>query len=89
MAINTTACYYGRHFGCVNVLMDPDCRLCAERLTHAVNQAVHRTTASASEAPVLRLDHAVRIPRHYVQSDGKQVQVRSSFNSEERRGAKG
>jgi hypothetical protein len=53
MAIDTTACYYGRHFGCVNVLLDPDCRLCAERLTHAVNQAVHHTTASAVDAPTV------------------------------------
>jgi hypothetical protein len=37
MATINTACYYGLHFGCVNALLNPDCRRCAERLTHVVN----------------------------------------------------
>jgi hypothetical protein len=37
MAIQNTACYYGRHFGCMTMLQDPNCRRCADRLTHAVN----------------------------------------------------
>ncbi len=62
MALDTTACYYGRHIGCVNVLMNPDCRLCADRLTHAVNQVVHRATASTTDVSVLRVDYAVPSP---------------------------
>jgi hypothetical protein len=37
MIAKNSACYYGRHVGCVNV-NDPNCRRCAERLTDAVNQ---------------------------------------------------
>jgi len=37
MAIQNAACYYGRHFGCVTMLQNSDCRRCADRLTHAVN----------------------------------------------------
>lgn len=37
MAIQNTACYYGRHFGCVTMLQNPDSRRSADRLTHAVN----------------------------------------------------
>ncbi len=42
MIAKNSACYYGRHVGCVNV-NDPNCRRCAERLTNAVNQVVRPT----------------------------------------------
>jgi hypothetical protein len=73
MTLDNTACYYGRHFGCVNVLQNPDCRLCAERLTHAVNQVVRQTTASTADAPLLRLEYAVKIPRQRTHAESKQV----------------
>ena len=58
MAIQKTACYYGRHFGCVTMLRNPDCRICADRLTHAVNvgsltnsaNQLHETAMSSAEA---------------------------------------
>ncbi len=75
MAINPTACYYGRHIGCVNVLMNPDCRLCADRLTHAVNQVVHRTTASTVDAPSLRVDYTIGIPRRHVHAQPDRTRV--------------
>jgi hypothetical protein len=53
--IDITACYYGRHIGCVNVLQDPDCRHCVDRLTLAVNQVIRHTTASTTDAPVRRM----------------------------------
>ena len=37
MAIQNTICYYGRHFGCVTMLQNSDCRRCADRLTDAVS----------------------------------------------------
>jgi len=46
MAIPNTACYYGRHFGCVTMLQNPDCRRCADRLTHAVNAGLLMHNAS-------------------------------------------
>jgi hypothetical protein len=36
MVINNNVCYYGQHIGCPYA-NDPNCRRCAERLTHAVN----------------------------------------------------
>jgi len=60
MAIQNTACYYGRHFGCVTMLQDSDCRRCADRLTHAVNvgHSIHNAnqlheTAMSSARPHL------------------------------------
>jgi len=58
MAIQNTACYYGRHFGCVTMLQNPDCRRCADRLTHAVNAGsltrsanqLHETAMSSAGA---------------------------------------
>lgn len=49
MAIKNTACYYGLHFGCINTFNDPDCRKCAERLTHAVNQVLRPTATCNAE----------------------------------------
>ncbi len=46
MATRNTACYYGRHIGCLNATNNPDCRLCAERLTNAVNRVLHPTAPS-------------------------------------------
>jgi hypothetical protein len=37
MVTKTSGCYYGAHFGCLNVARDPNCDRCAERLTNAVN----------------------------------------------------
>lgn len=34
--MSDNVCYYGRHIGCPYA-DDPNCRRCAERLTHAVN----------------------------------------------------
>jgi hypothetical protein len=34
--MSNNACYYGQHIGCPYA-DDPNCRRCAERLTHAVN----------------------------------------------------
>ena len=58
MAIQNTACYYGRHFGCVTMLQNPDCRRCSDRLTHAVNAGrlpssanqLHETAMSSARA---------------------------------------
>lgn len=58
MAIQNTACYYGRHFGCVTMIRNPDCTRCADRLTHAVNvgsltnsaNQLHETAMSSAEA---------------------------------------
>ena len=36
MTAANNVCYYGRHIGCPYA-NDPNCRQCAERLTHAVN----------------------------------------------------
>jgi len=47
MAMRNTACYYGRHIGCLNATNNSDCRLCAERLTKAVNSVLHPTAANA------------------------------------------
>ena len=48
MATRNTACYYGRHIGCLNATNNSDCRLCAERLTNAVNRVLHPTAANAN-----------------------------------------
>ncbi|MGZ4891528.1 MAG: hypothetical protein ACXV2B_04625 [Halobacteriota archaeon] len=42
-------CYYGLRVGCPNAT-NPNCQLCAERLTHAVNQVLRSGTASDAEA---------------------------------------
>lgn len=39
------ACYYGLRIGCPNAT-NPNCRLCAERLTHAVDQMLRSMEAS-------------------------------------------
>ncbi|MGD0171145.1 MAG: hypothetical protein ABSB81_03355 [Halobacteriota archaeon] len=39
------ACYYGLRIGCPNAT-NPNCRLCAERLTHAVDQMLRSMAAS-------------------------------------------
>ena len=46
---NNNACYYGPHFGCLNVTHDAECTLCAERLTRAVQHVLH-PAREASEA---------------------------------------
>ncbi|MGZ4906431.1 MAG: hypothetical protein ACXVI3_03720 [Halobacteriota archaeon] len=43
MASSNNVCYYGRHFGCLNETHDAECRLCAERLAHAVDYVLHPT----------------------------------------------
>ena len=47
---NDAGCYYGVHFGCLCAARDPNCRLCAERLTNAVNHA-HQTAVSTIDTP--------------------------------------
>ncbi|MGZ4853450.1 MAG: hypothetical protein ACXV3D_09745 [Halobacteriota archaeon] len=39
--VTDLGCYYGVHFGCLCADCDPNCRRCAERLTNAVNYALH------------------------------------------------
>ncbi|MGA7075435.1 MAG: hypothetical protein WBZ42_02660 [Halobacteriota archaeon] len=43
MATNKNLCYYGLHIGCLNA-NNPNCRTCAEHLTHAVNYIAHEAT---------------------------------------------
>jgi len=38
-------CYYGLRVGCPNAT-NPNCQLCAERLTRAVNQMLRSVTTS-------------------------------------------
>jgi len=69
MATRNAACYYGRHIGCLN-MDDPGCRLCAERLTNAVNQKINQTASNAAGAcPPARLSPyheriGTRVPTH-------------------------
>lgn len=44
MTLENSVCFYGVHIGCPSAT-NPDCRVCAERLTHAVNQAMTKTTS--------------------------------------------
>jgi hypothetical protein len=41
MVTKNSGCYYGVHFGCLNVALDAHCRRCAQRLTNAVNYVLH------------------------------------------------
>jgi hypothetical protein len=41
-------CYYGLRVGCPNAT-NPNCQLCAERLTRAVNQMLRSVTTSDAE----------------------------------------
>ncbi|MGZ4905713.1 MAG: hypothetical protein ACXV3U_02520 [Halobacteriota archaeon] len=34
-------CYYAGHVGCLNATQDSSCRLCAERLSHAVQHVLY------------------------------------------------
>jgi hypothetical protein len=34
---NDAECYYGVYYGCLCAAREPNCRLCAERLTNVVN----------------------------------------------------
>ena len=45
MTPENNACYYGLRIGCPNAT-NPDCRLCAERLTQAVNQVLRSMEVS-------------------------------------------
>ena len=49
MTRNKNVCYYGLHVGCLNAT-SPDCRTCAEHLTHAVNHMAHEATICSVEA---------------------------------------
>ena len=46
---NEQACHYGLRVGCPNAT-NPNCQLCAERLTRAVNQMLRSVTTSDAEA---------------------------------------
>ncbi|MGA3198774.1 MAG: hypothetical protein ABSD89_05145 [Halobacteriota archaeon] len=42
-------CYYGLHVGCPNATL-PDCRMCADRLTRAVDRLASSMAANDGEA---------------------------------------
>ncbi|MGA3198783.1 MAG: hypothetical protein ABSD89_05190 [Halobacteriota archaeon] len=50
MVTKKLGCYYGVHFGCLNAACDPNCDMCAERLTNAVNYVLHQGVSS-TDAP--------------------------------------
>jgi hypothetical protein len=41
MVTKNSVCYYAAHFGCLNAASKPNCRMCAQRLTNAVNYVLH------------------------------------------------
>ncbi len=43
MTTKQNVCYYGLHIGCLNAT-SPDCRTCAEHLTHAVTYVAREAT---------------------------------------------
>ena len=59
MAKSNNVCYYGRHIGCLNA-DDPMCRLCAERLTRAVEWELHRA-APAVNGRMLDVDRGLTV----------------------------
>ncbi len=62
MAPSTNICYYGLHFGCLN-MEDPGCRICGDRLVDGVVQVLHPTTskgASKGSGSTVYQDDAIR-----------------------------
>jgi len=47
MTPENSVCYYGLRVGCPSTA-NPECRLCAERLTHAVNQVLRSMTTTGA-----------------------------------------
>jgi hypothetical protein len=56
MTPENNVCYYGLRIGCPSAT-NPDCRLCAERLTHAVNQVLRSMEASGAEQVTRPVNH--------------------------------
>jgi hypothetical protein len=48
MMMSEQVCYYGLHIGCPNAT-NPNCQLCAKRLTRAVNQMLRSVPTSDAE----------------------------------------
>ncbi len=47
MAPSTDICYYGLHFGCLN-MNDPGCTICGDRLVNGVVQILRPATAKSA-----------------------------------------
>ncbi len=47
MTLKNSVCYYGLRVGCPSA-KDPDCRRCAERLAHAVNQVLRQMATTGA-----------------------------------------
>ncbi|MGZ8879488.1 MAG: hypothetical protein ACXW1N_04100 [Halobacteriota archaeon] len=53
MTPENSMCFYGVHIGCPGST-NPDCRVCAERLTHVVNQVMRQTASDIELAMTQR-----------------------------------
>ncbi len=47
MTQSTNICYYGLHFGCLN-MDDPSCTICGDRLVDGIVQVLRPTTAKGA-----------------------------------------
>ena len=59
MVTKSSVCYYAAHFGCLNAASEPNCRMCAQRLTNAVNYVLHRGVNDTDTSRTWTAPHAV------------------------------
>ena len=50
---------HAAHFGCLNAASEPNCRMCAQRLTNAVNYVLHPGVNDTDAARTWTASHAV------------------------------
>ena len=59
MVTKNSVCYYAAHFGCLNAASEPNCRMCAQRLTNAVNYVLHPGVNDTDASRTWTASHAV------------------------------
>jgi hypothetical protein len=59
MVTKSSVCYYAAHFGCLNAASEPNCRMCAQRLTNAVNYVLHPGVNDTDTSRTWTAPHAV------------------------------